>query len=162
VVLLPDWNADVRGEKTRKYMADLGMREVITEFHGDEDPHTYNRGSNSIDGIFMTRDLYIFQGGYMPFGMGIGRDHRCLWLDTRTQVLMGYDLEQPRKFAARWLKYDDPRVRIKYIKHYKPYIEKKQLREMSRKLAGDAKGLGLTQQQAQEYEPMDALRKKRV
>jgi hypothetical protein len=29
VVLLADWNADVRGEKTRKYMADIGMREVI-------------------------------------------------------------------------------------------------------------------------------------
>jgi hypothetical protein len=29
VVLPADWNADFRGEKTRKYMADLGMREVI-------------------------------------------------------------------------------------------------------------------------------------
>jgi hypothetical protein len=35
VVLLADWNVDVRGEKTRKYMADLSMTEVITEFHGD-------------------------------------------------------------------------------------------------------------------------------
>jgi hypothetical protein len=33
VVILADCNADVRGEKTRKYMADLGMRELITEFH---------------------------------------------------------------------------------------------------------------------------------
>jgi hypothetical protein len=47
-------------------MADLGMREVITEFHGDAGPRTYNRGSKSIDGIFMTQDLYIVQGGYMP------------------------------------------------------------------------------------------------
>jgi hypothetical protein len=30
VVFLADWNADARGEKTRKYMADLGMREVLT------------------------------------------------------------------------------------------------------------------------------------
>jgi hypothetical protein len=29
VVILSDWNVDVRGEKTRKYMANLGMREVI-------------------------------------------------------------------------------------------------------------------------------------
>jgi hypothetical protein len=69
VVLLADWNADVRGEKTQKYMADLGMREVITEFHGDEGPCTYNRGSKPIDGIFMTQDMYIVQGGYMPFGI---------------------------------------------------------------------------------------------
>jgi hypothetical protein len=62
---------------------------------------------------------------------------------------MGHDLEQSRKFAARRLKCDDPRVRNKYIKHYEQYIEKKQLRERSRKLASDAKELGLTQQQAQ-------------
>jgi hypothetical protein len=88
VVILADWNADIRGEKTRKYMADIGMREVITEFYGDEGPHTYNRGSKPIDGIFMTQDFYIVQGGYMPFGMGIVSDHRCLWLDIRTKVFM--------------------------------------------------------------------------
>jgi hypothetical protein len=81
VVLLADWNADVRGEKTRKYMAYLGMREVITEFHGDTGPHTYNRGSKPIYGIFTTQGLYIVQDGYMPFGMGIGSDNRCMWLD---------------------------------------------------------------------------------
>jgi hypothetical protein len=72
VVLLSDWNVDFIGEKTRKYMADLGMREIITEFHGDEGPRTYNRGSKPIDGIFMTQDLYIVQGGYMHFGIVIG------------------------------------------------------------------------------------------
>jgi hypothetical protein len=57
-------------------MVDLGMREVLTEFHGDEGPRIYNRGSKPIDGIFMTQDLYIVQGGHMPFGMGIGSNHR--------------------------------------------------------------------------------------
>jgi hypothetical protein len=60
VVLLLDWNEEVRVEKTRKYMANIGTREVLTEFHGDEGPHTYNRGSNPIDGIFMTQDIYIY------------------------------------------------------------------------------------------------------
>jgi hypothetical protein len=69
----------------------------------------------------MTHDLYIFQGAYVPFGMGIGSDHRFLWLDIGTRVLMGQDLEQPRKFAARRLKCDDPRVSNKYIKHYEHY-----------------------------------------
>jgi hypothetical protein len=110
----------------------------------------------------MTQDLYIVLGGNMHFGMGIGSDNRCLWLDIQTRVLMGQYLEQSRKFAARRLKYDDPRVSNKYIKHYENYIEKKQLRERSHKLASDAKELGLTQQQAQESEQLDALRKKGV
>jgi hypothetical protein len=86
----------------------------------------------------MTRDLYIVKGGYMPFGMGIGSDHKCLWIDTRTRVLMG-----------QWLKCDNPRVMNKYMKRYEQYTEKKQLHERSCKLADDAKELGLTQQQAQ-------------
>jgi hypothetical protein len=65
----------------------------------------------------------------MPFGMGIVSDHRFLWLEIGRQVWMGQDLEQPSKFAARWFKCDDPRVRNIYIKHYKKYIEKKQLSE---------------------------------
>jgi hypothetical protein len=68
-------------------------------------------------------------------------------------------LEQSRKFAARRLKCDDPRVRNKYIKHYEQYFEKKQLLERSRKLASNAKDLGITQQQAQQYEQLDALQK---
>jgi hypothetical protein len=75
---------------------------------------------------------------------------------------MGKELEQYKKFSARRLKYDGPRVRNKYIYHYEQYMEKKKLRDRSRKLASDAKELGLTQQQEQEYEQLDALRKKRV
>jgi hypothetical protein len=56
------------------------------------------------------------------------------------------ELEQPRKFAARWLKYDDPRVRNKYLAHYEQYIiQKKKLRESSIQLITDVKELGLTQ-----------------
>jgi hypothetical protein len=99
----------------------------------------------------MTQDLYIVQGGCMPFGMGIGSDDRCLWLDIRTRLLMGQELEQSRKIAA---------VRNKYIQHYEQYKEKKNLRKRSRKLTSDAKELGLTQQQAQEYEQLDVLRNK--
>jgi hypothetical protein len=70
VVLLADWNADTRGEKTQKYMADFGTREVIREFHGEAGPRTCNRGSKPIDGIFMaqvysTRRIYAFWYGYL-------------------------------------------------------------------------------------------------
>jgi hypothetical protein len=71
-------------------------------------------------------------------------------------------LEQSRKFAAQRLKCDDSLVRNKYIHNYEKYIEKKQLHERSRNLASDAKELGLTQQQAQQYEKLDALQKKGV
>jgi hypothetical protein len=47
------------------------------------------------------------------------------------------DLEQPRKFAAQRLKCNNPRARNKYIKYYKQYIEKKQLRERIQRLAED-------------------------
>jgi hypothetical protein len=53
-------------------------------------------------------------------------------------------------------------VRNKYSTHYEQYIEKKQLRERSRKLAADVKKMGITQQQVQEYEQLHALREKGV
>jgi hypothetical protein len=134
VVIMVDWNNDVRGG-ARKYMAELVMREVFTELHGQDGPRTYNRGSTPIDGIFMTQDLYIIQGVYMPFDKGIGSDHQCIWIDILIRVLMGQDLEQPRKFAAQRLKYDDPRVMNKYFKHYDQYIKKRKLQERIRALA---------------------------
>jgi hypothetical protein len=73
--------------------------------------------------------------------MDIGSDHISLWIDIQTVK----ELEQSRKFAARRLKCDDPRVRNKYSKHYEQHIKKKQLQERSRKLASYAKELGLTQ-----------------
>jgi hypothetical protein len=63
-------------------------------------PCTYNRESKHIDGIFMTPDLYMVLGRYMHFGMCIGSDHRRLWLDMRTILLMGQELEQSRKFTV--------------------------------------------------------------
>jgi hypothetical protein len=56
----------------------------------------------------MTRDLYILQEGYLFFGKGIGSDHRCLWVDIWVIVLMGHNLEPPRKFAVRRLTCNDP------------------------------------------------------
>jgi hypothetical protein len=46
------------------------------------------------------------------------------------------------------------------MKHYEQYIEKKKFHERSRKLAADAKELGLAQKQAQEYEKLDKPRQK--
>jgi hypothetical protein len=80
-----------------------------------------------------------------------------LWLDIRTRVLMGQDLEQPRKFAARQLKCDNPRVRNKYYEHY---IDKKQLHERIHRLAVDGKGMGVTQQHVHQYGQLDALQKR--
>jgi hypothetical protein len=141
-------------------MAELSMREVLTELHGQDGPRTYKMGSTPIDGVFMTQDLYIVQGGCMPFGKGIGSGHQYLLIYIRVWVLMGHYLEQPRKFSAQRLKCDDPRVRKKYLTHYKQYIKKMRLRESSRALARDSQDLGLTKEQAQEYEQLDALQKR--
>jgi hypothetical protein len=62
VVLLA---ADVRWEKTQKYMADLGMREAITEFYGDKGPCTYNRGYlHDIGSLHIPRCICAFWYGY--------------------------------------------------------------------------------------------------
>jgi hypothetical protein len=54
------------------------MREAILEWHGTNAPHTYNRGSVPIDGIFLSHDLIIMGGGYLPLGKGQSIYHWCL------------------------------------------------------------------------------------
>jgi hypothetical protein len=73
------------------------------------------------------------------------------------RVLLGQDLERPRKFAAGRLKCDDPRVSNNYLKHYEQFIKKSQLRVRSRALAQDDHDLGLAKEQSQEYEQLDVL-----
>jgi hypothetical protein len=138
------------------------IRIKYDRLHGDDALRMNNRGSAPIDGIFMTRDHYILQGGYPPFRKGIGSEHISLWIDIRAIVLMGQDLEPPSKFSAQQLKCDDPHIRNTYITHYEKFIKDKQILVRGQQLDETVQATGLTPDQAQVYEELDALGKKGV
>jgi hypothetical protein len=53
-----DWNTEVMDQEFFDWRDDLGLVDIVTDTHGDEDtPATYNRGSRRIDGILISPSL---------------------------------------------------------------------------------------------------------
>jgi hypothetical protein len=126
-----DVNEDVRAAPIQTFLDDLGMREVILERHGKlTAPNTHLRGSNSIDGIFVTSSLKIVNGGYAAFDQGVtGKrsDHRCLWIDIHMVYVFGHTMLGPVKWAGRRVQCQDPRTTAAFCKAYKAFCLKNRL-----------------------------------
>ena len=89
VIVMGDFNdnLNMRDGKVNKLFSDIEMRECLNERYGDG-PATYFLGSTKIDGIFVTRDMDITQGGYIDEEDSPG-DHKSLWM-TAIRVKEAY------------------------------------------------------------------------
>jgi hypothetical protein len=114
LVMLGDFNEDVRGRTIRTFFSDLDMRELILDLHGNNAPNTFGGGSLPIDGIFGTRHLQPSAGGYTAVNWGIPTDHRMLWLDINMESIFGEALTNIWKPHIRRLKCNDPRTVTRY------------------------------------------------
>ncbi len=110
LIVVGDFNEDVRGRSLTSFFSDLDLREVLLERHGNEAPNTYRDGTNPIDGIFGTRNIHIVAGGYLGFDWGLSSDHRMLWIDLRADSILGTEEIPLWKPMARRLKCNDPRL----------------------------------------------------
>jgi hypothetical protein len=67
IILLAECNSD--GRSHTMVHALMEIRKAIIEMSGtNAPPPTYNHGSVPIDGIFLSHNLPIVGGGYLPFG----------------------------------------------------------------------------------------------
>lgn len=113
LIVMGNWNQEIQQIET-KYMAPIGLREVLYKRHG-KGPATFEYGSDSIDGIFMTRSLQITQGGYLPFDHLLKSDHRALWADVSFVNAFGIKMLPIEHALARRLNCKDPPVMNKWI-----------------------------------------------
>jgi hypothetical protein len=67
LIVAGDFNDDLNDPKgrTRNFMEDLGLREVLIEAYYADGPATHIRGSSTIDGIFTSNGTHIDQGRYL-------------------------------------------------------------------------------------------------
>ena len=74
-------------------------------------PPTYHRNRTyPIDSVFVSRKLrHIYKGGWLRFGEGIG-DHRAIYMDIPTSLLLGENKFQIPPPKVRRLKCNDPKV----------------------------------------------------
>ena len=90
IILLADMNKNVCSSYIKNWCRQNNLTEIITKKHHQSigiSP-TYHRGSNPIDGIFISPNLKIDKCGYFPFG-SFPSDHRALWIDISITETFG-------------------------------------------------------------------------
>ena len=160
LILMGDWNKDVVGPKLTQWMEGFALKELVTSMHGQKPPPTYHKGSDAIDGIFVSQTMTVAKGGYLAFGQ-IPGDHRGLWVDIPQREMLGYQMADIPTARARRLKLDDPRVVKKYLDNLHKFFKKHRIYKRVKKLRKEWKpGRTLTRAQAKEYEEIDTIREK--
>ena len=70
-------------------------------------PPTFERGTDAIDGIFVSPTVKVKKAGFLGFG-DIPGDHRGIWIDVPQKSILGYKMSDIPRASARRLKLDDP------------------------------------------------------
>ena len=158
IVVIGDWNEDIRGERLVEFKDRLGLHDVMLERLGDtvDPPNTYQRGSKPIDTILCTRGIVVEQAGYLPFGEGVG-DHRALFIDVTIASTLGVNFPPDKATRAQRLKVQDPRIVKKYVTYLNQFFKRHTLLDQS-KLLQDRVTCPITREDATEYERLDKIR----
>ena len=130
VIVMLDANQDVRDSYLQAKLSgtNIGLWEINIYKHGNDAPPTYNRGSEPIDGIFVSPCLaHSAKCGYLSFGDApLNCDHRTLWLDIPKDVVFGCNVQTPQSIPTR-LKCIDPRIVKKHNEIYNKFLNEHNL-----------------------------------
>ena len=157
LILAGDWNENIKGHNITEWMELFGLKEAVTELHPGTPPPTYHRGSEPIDGIFVSTELSPSRSGYLDFGELPG-DHRGIWIDIPNIQVLGYKMKDITKAKARRLKLDDPRVINKYLKDLHSIFVRKKVYSRLKTLKKECMGSKLSSSHQVCYEELDKIR----
>ncbi len=71
-----------------KYMTKIGLKEATHQEWGINEPHTYLRGTEPIDGVWHSHNLEITATLQLSFHEGVG-DHRSVIVDITAATAIG-------------------------------------------------------------------------
>lgn len=126
IILMMDCNQSILSEEIKDWASNIGLREIITEQHKGHSAPTYHRGTTPIDGIFTSASISTIASGYLPFGE-FPSDHRALWIDIPYTCAFGFNIPRIITPAARDLKTDDIRVRMKWNAAYEQFLRQRKI-----------------------------------
>ena len=80
IVLLGDFNQDVRSKEIEDWKQELGLEDKLLErvANAGVQLNTYTGGHAPIDTILCTQGIEVTKSGYLAFGEGVG-DHRHIY-----------------------------------------------------------------------------------
>ena len=179
VVVYMDCNEDVRSQNIKQWADLCGLREVITEAHGEsEAPSTCKKHkrkkhgkSKPIDGLFASWAIEPVASGYTEFSGGVQgctyegptqktrnrTDHRCLWMDLRLTDVFGHSMPPLPTAVGRRMKCNDPRVVKRFNSFYDEFLEKHDLYRRTFELERKAM-YPLSEELQREAEKIDKLK----
>jgi len=115
-----------------------------------------NRGTKTIDGIFVSRPLLpLISGGYLAFRAGLPSDHWLLWIDIPAAELSLDLVHHQTKSAARCLQCSNPWVVSKYLGNLQSWSQQLNWLPWIKKLCDGIHGNRLMHIQIQEYALLD-------
>lgn len=116
IVIGIDCNEDVThtgSTSFRTAMKAVGLHEAIANTHQTRAPSTHNRGTLTIDSIFISSGLTSSQSGFTKFLEPVS-DHRASWMDFSWNRLLGHHTLLIKRPSARRLQCDNPFTVRKY------------------------------------------------
>ena len=154
IILMMDVNDDLRNGLTHQWLTDtLGLRNSIHTHHPNlEPPSTYSRNfrNKPIDGCYVSHNLPIEKGGFLPFRAGIG-DHRILYIDINIDTWFEGAMFKIAPLQVRKLQCGDVRVARKYQTERKKLLDNRDISARVERLYTSFQ-IPLTEEQQCEYE----------
>jgi endonuclease/exonuclease/phosphatase family metal-dependent hydrolase len=158
IVIMGDFNEDVRSSYINNYFKQFGMTEIITNQHGTNAPNTYARGQIPIDGIFATQTLAAVLSGYSPLYWGTGTDHRMVWVDLDSTIVFGDTISELWHPKRRRLTLQDPCTVERFLLHRKTHMKSCNLVKEVKQLYSSIVDKRMSAAQQEYYEYLDQLR----
>ena len=88
IILMMDANENVTDGILAKRLMKLGLTEAVHSQNPGPGPKTHIRGSQSIDGIWVSPEIVIRGASYLPFIKDLG-NHRSTAMDVTIASLLG-------------------------------------------------------------------------
>ena len=156
VIVMGDFNDDLNDSngKVHKFFSSLGMHEALNNRYS-KGPPTYAFGSKKIDGIYVSNEIVVRQGGYGGH-TGPPSDHLIPWIDIEEKYIVGTARDDRPPPVLRRATSKIPSVKHSFNEHFNAQIERYALASKVDDLFESAKKQGgLTHVQEAMYDKIE-------
>jgi hypothetical protein len=115
-------NEHVLNGHLAKYMLKMGLREATHQGWGINEPHTYFRSTEPIDGVWHLHNLEVTARLQLSFHEGVG-DHRSALVDVTTASAIGKQEFRVIHPSAQRLSSGNVHAKLKYIAHLEQQMD---------------------------------------
>jgi hypothetical protein len=123
LLIFIDMNEHILRGQLAKYMSKMGLTEATHSRLGKaNEPHTYFRGTEPIDGVWHSPSLDVVATLQLSFHEGVG-NHRTALVEIPTSSAIGKQEFRVVHPAARRLSSGNKKAREKYLAHFERQME---------------------------------------